>query len=112
MITLGARFALDIVYSMYHIHQHGTLAINCLVLGDSEEEIFTVKIRTGENISALKNKIKKERGVSMPNEDRRGRNMDELQDLVDDEGNFNSSKPFNRYRIGYKNPISVELPGK
>ena len=50
--------------------------------------------------------------VAMPNEDRRARNMDDLLDLMDEEGNFNFFELLNRYRIGYRNPISVELPGK
>ena len=41
----------------------GTLAINCLVLGESEEEIFTVEIKTRQNISALNKEIKKVWGV-------------------------------------------------
>ena len=35
-----------------------------------------------------------------------------MQDLMDEDGNFNFSELLNRYRIGYKNPISVELSGK
>ena len=50
--------------------------------------------------------------AAMPNQDRRWRNMNELHDLVDKEGNFNFFELFNRYGIGYTNPISVELPGK
>ena len=38
--------------------------------------------------------------------------MNELQELVDDEGTFNFSELFNRYKIGFKNLISVDLPGK
>ena len=39
-----------------------TCAINCLVLGDPEESIFTVKIQAADNISALRSEIKIERG--------------------------------------------------
>ena len=39
-----------------------TCAINCLVLGDSEENIFTVQIQAAKNISALRVEIKLERG--------------------------------------------------
>ena len=35
--------------------------INCLVLGDPEENIFTVKIQAADNISALKDAIKREK---------------------------------------------------
>ena len=50
--------------------------------------------------------------VAMPEEDRRARNMDQLLDLVNDQGKFNFSELLKHYRISYKNPISVELPGK
>ena len=45
--------------------------------------------------------------VAMPNENRRAKNIYELLDLVDDEGNFNFSELLNRYRIGFENLISV-----
>ena len=36
----------------------GILKVNCLVLGDPEGEIFTIKVAATENISALKDLIK------------------------------------------------------
>ena len=34
------------------------ISINCLVLGDPEEHIFTVEVQAAENISALRDAIK------------------------------------------------------
>ena len=36
----------------------GILKVNCLVLGDPEGQIFTIKVAATENISALKDLIK------------------------------------------------------
>ena len=36
----------------------GTLNVNCIIDGDSDEEIFTIEITAIENISDLRDKIK------------------------------------------------------
>ena len=36
----------------------GTLKVNCIIDGDSDEEIFTIQIAATENISALRDEIK------------------------------------------------------
>ena len=36
----------------------GTLKVNCIIDGDSDQEIFTIQIAAIENISALRDEIK------------------------------------------------------
>ena len=56
-LTSGARLLLHRSPSI----MPGILRVNCLVLGEPEEQIFTIKVAATENISALKDLIKMKR---------------------------------------------------
>ena len=73
-------------FKVYHSSSNlaMSLSLNCLVLGDEPEKMFTVKIDKIENVSILKKLIKEENSFSFSNID--SKNIDLwMVDLCPDE---------------------------
>jgi hypothetical protein len=81
---LGASFNTSLAVTLPVFDPTQLLSLNCFVLGDGPNRMFTVKILKTENVSILKKSIKEENSLSLSNVDARNIDLWRVNFPIDD----------------------------